>query len=271
LLSVKNGGYTLLKDTDYTVNGLNITFKQAYLNTLNADAQTFTFTMSGGMVPAFTIMISSEAPEAEITEDGVPLAPPNPFGDIAASAWYYDAVMYMYENNLMIGAAEDTFSPDADLSRAMIATILYRLAGEPDTGGYINPFGDVDEGQWYSDAVKWGYDRGVVFGYENGLFGTDDPVTKEQLAALVYRFQQTDGWMPPNTDNGGVVIKDADTVSYWAVDAVDTLNNQGLFDDIPGPEFYPQKPASRAEVASILYRYCIDIYIDTQNLVYMGT
>ena len=159
----------------------------------------------------------------------------------------------MYEKGLMLGTADDVFSPNADLSRAMIVTILYRYAGEPDVSELENPFGDARDDVWYTDAVKWAYANEIVMGYGDGMFGPSDPVTNEQLAALIYRLQQSSGQIPP--DVGGAAIPDADSISVWAKEVVDALNEQGIFDDIPGADFNPRVPASRAAVASMLYKY----------------
>ena len=178
----------------------------------------------------------------------------NVFKDVTNSDWYYDAVAYVFEKELMIGMEDDEFSPNTTLTRAMIVTILYRHAGEPDVGTLVNPFTDVLEEQWYTDAIKWAANDGVVEGYGDGKFGTADPVTKEQLAAIVYRTQKAEGKYPSDTTNNKP-FGDTDKVADWATEAVNALNKQGVFFDIPGTNFNPQTPASRAGVASVLYRW----------------
>ena len=135
-----------------------------------------------------------------------------------------------------------------------IVTILYRHAGEPDVSDLENPFDDVANGAWYANAVKWAAANNIVLGYGNGKFGTDDPVTNEQLAALIYRTQQASGKIPPD-----ILMDyehaDWDEISGWAKSAVNKLTIQGIFRDIQGSNFNPQAPATRAAIASILYWY----------------
>ena len=188
-----------------------------------------------------------------ITDQGVPLAA-MPFTDVATGAWYYSAVSYVYEKGLVIGTADDRFSPNSTLTRGMIVTILYRNAGEPGVAGVSNPFSDVPGDTWYTDAVKWASSNGIINGYGNGKFGPEDPVTKEQLAALIYRTQQASGKIPQNSSTGKS-FADANRVSDWAEIPVSALNAQGVFGDLPGGSFSPRSAATRAEVASMLYRY----------------
>ncbi|MCL1794304.1 MAG: S-layer homology domain-containing protein [Oscillospiraceae bacterium] len=188
-----------------------------------------------------------------------PEMPVNPFEDVKGTDWFIDDIIYIYNSGLMIGTSADPmlFEPNSDVTRGMMVTILYRIEGEPDASGLDNPFDDVPDDEWYTDAVKWGAQNGIVLGYGDGNFGPNDPVTKEQAAALVYRLQQAKG-ITPNT-SGGVDFVDMDDVSDWAVESVETLNAQGLFDNIPGDSFNPQKPATRAEIASILHKYFVSI------------
>jgi hypothetical protein len=243
LIKLTNGSYTLISGTDYAVNGNVYTIKASYLNALAEGTRTIAFLMSGGADPRLTVTIKDTTPQNT-----------SPFKDVVNSAWYYDAVMYVFEEGLMIGTADDMFSPNVNLARATIVTILYRLEGEPSVTGLPNPFDDVAEGVWYADAVKWGAANGIVKGYGDGRFGPNDPITKEQLAALIYRTQQSNGKAPPDIlmDHDW---PDWDKIGDWAKNAVNVLTIQGLFRDIPGGSFNPQTPAARAEVASILYRY----------------
>jgi hypothetical protein len=238
LNSITNGTYTLKSGTDYTVSGNTYTLKAAYLATLKTGEYSLSFNMNGGTNPKFALTVKAS----------------NPFKDISTSAWYYDAVMYVYGQNLMVGTAADAFSPTATLTRAMIVTILYRHAGEPSIDGLTNPFNDVPADQWYTTAIIWAANNGIVSGYGDGRFGTNDALTNEQLAALIHRTQQADKKIPPNKDTTPA-MSDADKVSDWAKGVVDALNKQGIFDDIPGAAFNPQAPASRAEIASMLYKW----------------
>ena len=194
------------------------------------------------LLPAFPLAASAAA-----TDD-------NPFSDVVESDWYYDAVQYVYNRDLMTGVSDGTFGPDTELSRAMIVTILYRHAGEPDTTDLDKPFSDVADDAWYADPMKWAYANGVAAGYGDDRFGPDDPVTKEQLAAFIFKAQQSSGKMPMD-----ILMDyewaDWDTISDWAKGTVTKLTMQALFRDIPGIAFRPQALATRAEIAAILYRY----------------
>jgi len=177
-----------------------------------------------------------------------------PFTDVKADDWFFEAVVYVHEKGLMVGTADDKFSPNVELSRAMIVTILYHMMGEPAVDDRAIPFEDVQAGQWYTNAVIWAAKNEIVLGYGNGKFGTNDPVTKEQLAALIYRTQQADEKKPSD------ILMDFEwadwgSISDYAKSPVNVLTIQGIFRDIPGAAFNPQNPASRAEVASMLYRY----------------
>ena len=119
------------------------------------------------------------------------------FIDVRENDWFYNAVKYVFEHSLMIGVTDDKFDCDASLTRAMIVTILYRHAGNPDVSSLANHFEDVSEKLWYTDAVKWASSNGIVVGYGNGRFGTHDAVTNEQLAVLIHRTQQSSGQIPP--------------------------------------------------------------------------
>jgi hypothetical protein len=202
---------------------------------------------------------SSQPAQAErgtiITESETPLEDmPNPFTDVAENIWYHDAVVYVFEKGIMLGTADDRFSPDMSLTRGMIVTILYRLAGEPDVTGMENGFTDVPLNTWYTSAVIWAAGNGIVTGYGDGRFGPNDPVTMEQLAALIYRTQQADGKIPADTLMD-YEWPDFDSVSNYAKGAVSVLTIQGTFGDIPGENFSPQTPATRAVVASVLFKY----------------
>jgi len=240
--SVRVGGSALTRNRDYKVeNGsTRVTLLPLYLDTLPAGSYTLTVSFRDNTTA--TVSFSVAAGRAL------------PFTDVAASAWYYNAAHYVYTNGLIIGTATDKFSPNSTLTRGMIVTILYRNAGSPSVSGFLSPFSDVPNNTLYTDAIKWAVSNGIVSGYGNGKFGPDDPVTKEQLAALIFRAQQYSGRTPPNVGIGKS-FADAVRISDWAKDAVTVLNRQGLFDDLPGVYLNPQNPATRAEVSSMLYRY----------------
>lgn len=109
------------------------------------------------------------------------------FSDVPANAWYAEAVEYVRDNGLMSGTSSTTFSPNGTMTRAMLATTLYREAGSPSVSG-TDAFTDTQDGAWYGDAVLWASQEGVVSGYGNGLFGTNDPVSREQIATILWRY-----------------------------------------------------------------------------------
>jgi hypothetical protein len=180
--------------------------------------------------------------------------PSNPFTDVKADAWYSAGVEYVYKHGLMNGTAEDKFSPDSSLTRAMLVTILYRYAEAPDTTALENPFNDVPSGTWYTDAVIWAAKNGIVAGYGAGKFGPDDALTREQLAAIIERYQKFSEKVPMDILMDRE-YPDWDEISPYAKSAVNILTIQGLFSDIPGANFRPQEKAIRAEVAVILQRF----------------
>ena len=178
------------------------------------------------------------------------------YSDVDEDDWFYEAVMFVGDNwSLMNGTGGGKFSPYDDLTRAMLVTILYRWEAEPDMSGVKNPFNDVPNGEWFSDAVIWAAENEIVNGYGDGRFGPDDYVTMEQLMLIIYRWSED--YLPPAI-GAGRPYDDLDEVNEWAYDAVFTLNKLGFFFEFPeGNLFRPQSPACRAEVAAVLYRYII--------------
>jgi len=203
--------------------------------------------MSGGINPRLAIVVTDSTPEPEPEHI-------NPYIDVKESDWFYKAALYMYRCGVMIGVGNNMFDPYTDLSRAMMVQILYKLAGNPDVDGLPNPFSDVEEGAWYENAIKWAYANGITIGYGDGKFGTNDPVTNEQLAMFIYNLQKSGGQIPDDMPMK-YEYPDWDKISDWAKVAVNVVTIQGIMRDIPGTNFNPQDPASRAAVASMLYRY----------------
>jgi len=174
----------------------------------------------------------------------------DPFVDVAEKDWFYDGVLYAYERNFMKGVSDDCFAPHHEVSRAMAATVLYRLAGKPEAKG-SNPFPDVEEGQWYTNAVIWAAGEKIIEGYGDGTFGTNDPVTREQLVTLLWRYQ---GRLAGESD-ALEAFGDAESISSWAKDAfvwgVDTGVIQGKTSGI----LDPKGTITRAEVAQVLMNH----------------
>ncbi len=170
------------------------------------------------------------------------------YGDVPSDAWYAEAVMALREKGVMDGVGGDRFDPEGVFTRAQLATVLYRLAGTPPVEGE-DGFSDTLPGAWYADAVLWAFQKGIVNGYGNGSFGTDDPTTQEQLAVMLWRSAGSYVLGSAYADPGGV----ENSASNWAFDAVRWARVDGLLTDaIP---FEPTKPATRAQVADMVSRY----------------
>ena len=178
-----------------------------------------------------------------------------PFTDVADTAWYADAVQYVYENGLMTGVSESEFAPDGTATRGQIVTILWRLAGSP-VVNYAMRYADADEGAWYGEAVRWAASTGVVTGYTESSFGPNDAITREQLAAILYRYVKTQGqgftgmWYFP------LRYDDAASISSWADEAMHWCVMKGLLNGTSETTLSPQLTATRAQLAAILQRFC---------------
>ena len=178
-----------------------------------------------------------------------------PFRDVRPEDWFYADVRYVYESGLMNGTAEGLFSPDLFTSRAMIVTVLWRLSGSPVVNYYMS-FADVDQAAWYAEAVRWAASCGIVAGYDNGNFGPNDPITREQLAAILYRcaaYRQEDTSI--GADTNILSFTDAASVSEYAVPALQWACGAGILQGADGA-LLPTHPATRAQTAAILHRFC---------------
>ena len=180
-----------------------------------------------------------------------------PFEDVGTDAWYSDAVAYVYRNGLMSGTSGSTFSPDAAITRAQLVTILWRMAGSPQVN-YLMDFDDVSQDAYYTEAVRWAASEGIAGGYGNGLFGSDDPITREQMAAILYRFAQHMGYdVSIGEDTNILSYTDAPDVSGYAVAALQWACGAGIIRGTgDGSTLTPQGGATRAQAAVILTRFC---------------
>ena len=176
------------------------------------------------------------------------------FSDVPADAWYAEAVQYVYENGLMTGTSDTTFSPDLTTSRSMIATILWRMAGSP-VVNYAMDFADVPADQWYAEAVRWASSEGIVGGYGNGSFGTGDPITREQFAVMLYRFAQKQGYDVSVGENTNILsYTDVSAVSEYAIPAMQWAVGSGVITGM-GDTLAPQGETTRAQAAMMLMRF----------------
>ncbi len=174
----------------------------------------------------------------------------NVFADVKNGEWYSEAVAYVYNKGMMNGT-EKGFEPNASTTRAMLVTMLYRLAGEPATGAAN--FKDVAGGQWFSEAIAWAAANGVVNGYEDGKFGPNDAITREQLALILYRYAQANG-LDVSAKGGLSNFSDGAKVSSWATEAMQWAVGAGIINGDAGA-LKPAGNATRAEVAMMIMRY----------------
>ena len=177
-------------------------------------------------------------------------APALPFTDVGAGDWFRDDVQYVYDRGLMTGMTADRFAPNEGMTRAMLVTVLWRQAGSP-VVNYAMDFSDVAEGAWYAEAVRWAASEGVVGGYGDGRFGPNDPITREQLATILFRHLVGGGaadlaeWLQPYAD--------ADQISAYALSAMQWAVGHGVVKG-DGEQLDPQGTATRAQVAAMLHR-----------------
>ena len=242
---------TVAPDAGYKLDTLTV--KDASGNAIDLTRKSdtsYTFEMPSGRV-------TIEATFVEIEEQPTSL----PFNDVSTDDWFHDAVAYAYENGIMNGMGEDEFQPNETTNRAMVVTILYRLAGSPDLSnenlGY--PFADVDASSWYGDAVYWARLNGITNGISSTNFGPDGSITREQMAALLYRYADFAGY---DVSTGGMSLSeyaDASEISSYAVTAMQWANENGLITGRTATALAPKGTATRAEVATILMRFCENI------------
>ena len=177
----------------------------------------------------------------------------NPFTDVSEKDWFYGDVMFVYENGLMLGTSKTLFSPHGTATRGMMATILWRMEGSPAPKGK-NSFTDVEAGKWYADAITWTAENGIFAGYGKDKFGPDDPITREQLAAIFYRYADYKGYdltVKGNLDK----FKDADKITDYAKTAMQWAVGNGLVKGKSSNLLDPQGTATRAEIAAMLHRF----------------
>ena len=177
-----------------------------------------------------------------------------PFADVSPNAWYFEAVSFVYDRGLMEGTSNYAFSPDADLSRGMLAAILYRMAGSPEVSGY-STFGDVPTTAYYARAIAWAQDHGIVTGVSAESYKPDSPVTREQLVAILSRYAQYKGYETSVSYDYLSTYGDASSASAYAREALNWAVARGVIDGQSGGVLAPTATASRAEVAQVLMNY----------------
>ena len=207
----------------------------------------YTFTM-----PASKVEVTTTFKQAPATH----VCPAEKYTDVDTTQWYHEGVDYVIANGMMNGTGTNTFEPNSTTTRGMIVTILYRLEKEPAAG--TSPFTDVDVGQWYAKAVAWAAANGVVNGTSPTTFHPNDPITREQMAAILYRYASFKGYdVTAKADLAG--FTDAAQISAYAKDAMSWANKEGLIGGVSATTLQPQGSAIRAQVATILMRFCENV------------
>ena len=198
----------------------------------------------------------TEPPEEEEPVcDGGESCPLSAFTDLDSGAWYHDGVHWALEQGVMQGVGEDRFAPGADTTRAMLVTMLYRMEGEPESD-YDMSFTDVEEGKWYTEAVRWAAANGIVKGYSEERFGPLNELTREQLAAILHRYAQYKGVdVSVGEDTNILSYDDAFDVSEWAMEAMCWAVGAGIIQGTGASALSPKASATRAQVATMLMRY----------------
>ncbi|MFQ7139670.1 S-layer homology domain-containing protein [Evtepia sp.] len=234
---------TPVPDQGFALDTLTVTdrFGDAVRVTEQADG-THTFTMPNGQVTV-TATFTETAPE------------PLPFTDVAEGDWFYDAVRYAYENGLMDGVGGNRFAPNSATTRAQLVTILYRLEGQPAVSGDL-PFTDVETGTWYTNAVLWAAQNNIVNGVSDTEFAPGDDLTRQQLVTILYRYAEAKGYdVSASADLSG--YPDAGQVQDYAQPAMAWAVAEGIVEGMDG-NLNPAGNASRAQIATILMRFCED-------------
>ena len=235
---------TVKPDEGYELDELTVTDK-------NGDSVKLTDKGDGKytfQMPASKVTVEAVFTAVEPEPEGLP------FTDVTSGDWFYDAVAYVYDKGMMEGTTDTTFAPTMNLTRSMIAQVLYNLEERPEAPGAAG-FPDVAADAWYADAVNWAAARGIVKGYDTGAFGPEDSVTREQLAAILYRYAQVKGY---DTTRGGMAVRefsDSASISDWAQEAMAWAVNAQVLSGKGNGVLDPQGTATRAEVAQMLMNF----------------
>lgn len=241
---------TIDPDEGYELDSLTV--RDSRGNRIDVERQSdtrYTFEMPSGRV---TVDASfTEVAETPETPDQI-----GSFTDVDTDDWFADAVQYMLDNGMMNGVTDTTFGPGTTTTRGMIVTILYRLEGEPDTTA--SSFTDAASGMYYADAVAWAQANSIVTGITETIFAPDQAITREQMAAILYRYAQYKGY-DVTASNDLSSYTDASRISAYATAAMQWANAEGLITGNTSTTINPTGNATRAEVATILMRFCEDI------------
>lgn len=251
---------TVTPDAGYELTALTVTDSRGNTVAVTKISDSkYTFKM-----PGYNIEIDAVFAKIDTTCPGDKTCPMYGYTDLDMTAWYHDGVHFCIANDLMTGTASDTFAPGMTTSRAMIVTILWRLEGKP-VVNYAMSFEDVAADTWYTEAIRWAQANKIVSGYSDEAFGPNDVITREQLATILYRYEQYKG----GGFTGAWMIRmdyvDLADVSDWAYEAMCWMNMNSIVNGKPGKVLDPKGSATRAEAATMLYRYCEVSSKDEEN------
>lgn len=239
---------TLSPDKGYKLDKLTVTDGSGKtVSTVKKSDTVYTFTM-----PASAVNVGVSYVKATETPSKTK------FNDVSANDWFASAVDYVTGKGMMNGTADNTFSPKANTTRGMVVTVLYRLENQPSTSAAS--FTDVASGAYYANAVAWANANGIVSGYGSGKFGPNDKVTREQLAAILYRYAQYKKYdVSVGEDTNILSYDDAQSISSYAIPAIQWACGAGVVTGKSGSKLDPKGNATRAEVAAMLMRFCENV------------
>lgn len=232
---------TVTPDDGYVLDALTVKDASDKAIAIAESNGKYTFKMPGSAV---TVSATFKAESSSL-----------PFTDVDTGDWFYEAVQYAYENGMMNGVGNNLFAPSSNLTRGMIAQVLYNLEGTPAAGNGV--FTDVAADQWYADAVNWAAANDIVGGYGNGKFGPEDDITREQMAQILYNYATFKGYDVSVQDDLST-FNDGAKTSDWALSAMKWAVGSGLLQGYNG-NLNPTGTATRAEVAQILMNFCENI------------
>ena len=231
---------TVTPEDGYRLGVLNVTSGGKSIPLTEKGGGKYIFAMPAGTVKVEATFVPAETP-------GTPWI--NPFADVPEGAWYYDAIRFVSENSLMGGYGNGQFGVNDNLSRAQLAQILFNREGRP-VVNYLLQYGDVSTGTWYTEAVRWATSQGIVGGYGNGNFGPNDPITREQLAVMLWRYSGS-----PAATNKELHFNDTDEISGFALEALRWAVENGVINGYGDGRLGPQGQATRAQTAQMLKLY----------------
>ena len=239
---------TLSPDKGYKLDKLTVTDGSGKtVSTVKKSDTVYTFTMPASAVKVGVSYVKATETPSETK-----------FNDVSANDWFASAVDYVTGKGMMNGTADNTFSPKANTTRGMVVTVLYRLENQPSTSAAS--FTDVASGAYYANAVAWANANGIVSGYGSGKFGPNDKVTREQLAAILYRYAQYKKYdVSVGEDTNILSYNDAQCISSYAIPAIQWACGAGVVTGKSGSKLDPKGNATRAEVAAMLMRFCENV------------